>query len=154
MFLGEYEYKVDHKGRIPFPPKFREQLGEGMVMSRGLEKCVDVYPWTEWEHMSAEVSASPSSRRGARRLDRLTFGTAFFVDLDGHGRVAIPLPLRRHAEIREVAVVAGVNKLVEIWSKQSWEVERDRMACEARRMSEEAKLRRETDSTNGRRTRR
>ena len=136
MFLGEYEYKVDHKGRIPFPPRFREQLREGMVMSRGVEKCTNVYPRLDWEKISAQRLRLPLGRSRAGRLERFTFASAFFVELDGQGRVAIPLLLRQYAEIREVAVVAGVNKLVEIWSKENWEAERDLMAGEARRISE------------------
>jgi len=136
MFSGEYEYKVDHKGRVPFPPRFREQMREGMVMSRGLDRCANVYPRPLWERLSAQPSEQSRPGSRARRMRRLAFATAFFVELDGHGRVAIPLPLRQYAEIRDVAVVAGVDRQVEIWSRENWEAERKLMAREARRVRE------------------
>jgi MraZ protein len=135
MFLGNYEYKIDHKSRIPFPPRFREELRVGMVMTQGPDKCVEVYPLPEWEKVSAARSGLPRLSK-TRRLNRFTFANAFPVDLDGQGRVAIPLSLRQYAEIGEALVVAGVNTFVEIWSRENWEKEQSLMASEAWHISE------------------
>ncbi len=136
MFLGTYEYKIDHKARTPFPPRFREELKGGMVMAQGLDRCIEVYPWPEWEKMSASRSALPRTRSKARTLNRFTFATAFSAELDAQGRAAIPLALRQYAGIGESIVVAGVNSFIEIWSKENWEKELESMTAEARQISE------------------
>ena len=137
MFTGEYEYKIDQKGRVPFPPKFREELRRGMVMSRGLERCINVYPLSEWQKMSEKLATLlPPTRSKARRMSRFTFATAFSAELDGQGRVALPLPLRQYAEIGETVIIAGLNNYIEIWSKENWEAETELMKDQAWQISE------------------
>ena len=137
MFLGEYEYKIDQKGRVPFPPKFREELRQGLVMSQGLERCINVYSLSEWQKISEKLATLlPPTRSKARRMSRFAFATAFSVELDAQGRVALPLPLRQYAEIGEVAVIAGLNNYIEIWSKENWETESDLMKNQAWQISE------------------
>ena len=136
MFLGEYEYKIDPKGRVPLPSKFREELRHGMVMAQGLEKCITIYPLPEWQKMSEKRAISLHTRSKARRMSRFTFATAFSVELDAQGRVALPLPLRQYAEIGDVVVIAGINDYIEIWSKENWGVERNLMQGQAWQISE------------------
>ena len=136
MYLGTYEYRIDEKGRIPLPPRFREGLRPGMVMTRGLEKCIMVYPLSEWEKVSERMAAQSSSRSKSRRMNRFTFATAFMVELDAQGRVPVAGPLREYAGIGEAAVIAGVNHYFEIWSKNSWEAECGLMENEAWQISE------------------
>jgi MraZ protein len=136
MFLGSYEYKIDEKGRTSLPPRFRDDLRQGMVMTQGLEKCISVYSVAEWQNISDKMAAQSASRSKARRISRFTFATAFMADVDAQGRVAIPAPLRRYAAIDDVAVLAGVNNYFEIWSKENWEAETGLMENEAWQISE------------------
>ena len=136
MFAGEYQYKVDDKGRVPFPPKFREELADGVMLSRGLEKCITAYPLEEWKKVSEKLATLPPARSNARRINRYTFGTAFELDFDGQGRIALPPALRQHAEIENAAVVVGVNNYMENWSKKNWEEEFAQMVEEVWQISE------------------
>ena len=136
MFLGTYEYRIDEKGRTSLPPRFRDDLRQGMVMTQGLEKCVTVYSLEEWQKISDQMAAQSANRSKARRMGRFTFATAFMADLDAQGRVAIPTQLRKYAGIDDVAVVAGVNHCFEIWSKENWEAESGLMENEAWQISE------------------
>ena len=136
MFLGTYEYRIDEKGRISLPPRFRDDLRSGMVMTQGLEKCITVYSQEEWQKISDRMAAQSPNRSKARRMGRFTFATAFMADLDAQGRVAIPAPLRRYAGIDDVAIVAGVNNYLEIWNKKDWEIEGSQMESEAWQISE------------------
>lgn len=136
MFLGTYEYKIDEKGRTPLPPRFRDELRQGMVMTQGLEKCITVYSLEEWQTISDKMAAQSTSRSKARRITRFTFATAFMAELDAQGRVALPATLRQYAGIDDVAVIAGVNTHFELWSKENWEAESDLMENEAWQISE------------------
>jgi len=136
MFLGTYEYKLDEKGRTPLPPRFRDELRQGMVMTQGLEKCITVYSLEEWQTISDKMAAQSANRGKARRISRFTFATAFMAEIDAQGRVAIPAPLRKYAGIDDVAIVAGVNTYFEVWSKENWEAESDLMENEAWQISE------------------
>jgi MraZ protein len=136
VFLGTYEYRIDEKGRVSLPPRFRDELRQGMVMTQGLEKCITVYSLAEWQRVSDRMAARPPNRSKARRIGRFTFAAAFMADLDNQGRAAIPAPLRRYAGIEDAVVVAGVNNYFEIWSTASWEAESSLMENEAWQISE------------------
>ena len=125
MFYGEFDYKIDEKGRVPLPPKFRNALKDGVVLTPGAEKCITVYTVPEWRKLSTTLTNSPISRSKMRKLSRALFATAFSTRLDNQGRVAIPAPLREHAEIVDEVVVAGSNTYLEIWNKVHWEEEKE-----------------------------
>jgi len=120
MFLGEFEYKIDEKGRIPVPPKFRRLLKAGVVLSPGVEGCITVYPIKEWEKLAATLTTGALSPSKLRMLKRAVFATAFSVDLDGQGRIALPAPLKSHAEIVSEVVIIGANNYLELWNKVRW----------------------------------
>ena len=124
MFYGEFDYKIDDKGRVPLPPKFRNALKDGVVLTPGVEKCITVYTVPEWRKLSSSLTTSPISRSKMRKLSRALFATAFSTRIDNQGRVAIPAPLREHAEITDEVVVAGANTYLEIWNKILWEEEK------------------------------
>jgi MraZ protein len=125
MFYGEFDYKIDEKGRIPIPPKFRNALKDGLVLTPGAEKCITVYTVMEWRKLSSTLTNSPLSRSKMRKLSRALFATAFSTRIDGQGRIAIPAPLREHAEIIDEVVIAGSNTYLEIWNKVLWEEEKE-----------------------------
>lgn len=124
MFFGEFTYKIDEKGRVPLPPRFRSALTDGVVLTPGIEKCVIAYTVAEWKNVAAALTGSLTSPSKLRRLNRAIFATAFSTQIDGQGRVAVPAPLREHAGIKDEAVIAGVNTCLEIWSKEGWEEEK------------------------------
>ncbi len=124
MFYGEFDYKLDEKGRLPIPPKFRGALKDGIVLTPGAENCITAYTVTEWKKLSSKLTNSPLSRSKMRKLSRALFATAFSTNIDNQGRIAIPVPLRDHAHIAEDVVVAGANSYLEIWDKSLWEEEK------------------------------
>jgi MraZ protein len=124
MFYGEFDYKIDEKGRVPLPPKFRNALKDGLVLTPGQEKCITAYTIPEWNKLSASLTGGTLTRSKMRRLSRAIFSTAFNTKLDNQGRVAIPAPLRDHAEIIDDVVVTGANTYLEIWNKVLWEEEK------------------------------
>jgi MraZ protein len=124
MFLGEYEYKVDNKGRLPLPPKFRQELMGELVLTKGLEKCIVIYPAEEWHKVADTLSASAVPSSKFRTMNRAMFGTAFSLSLDGQGRIALPAALRNRVQIGDTAFVVGANNCVEIWNPLLWETEK------------------------------
>ena len=124
MFFGEFEYKLDDKGRLPLPPRFRAHLKDGVVLTPGIEKCITAYPLAEWRKLASTLTGSSVARSKLRQLNRALFATAFYLNIDGQGRISLPAPLREHAEISDEVVVAGANIYFELWNKVYWEEER------------------------------
>jgi len=124
MFFGEFEYKIDEKGRVPVPPKFRSALREGVVLTPGLEKCITVYPLPEWKKVADALTTGTVSPAKLRRLNRAIFATAFSLDVDRQGRIVLPAPLRQYALIEGDVIIAGVNNYLELWDKGLWEAEK------------------------------
>lgn len=124
MFLGEYEYKIDEKGRVPVPPKFRKDLKDGLVLSAGPEQCVVGYGLTEWTKVAESFSSEGLERSKMRRLRRAFFGSAFSLTLDGQGRIALPVPLRQYAQIGEELVIVGAYNFFELWNREQWAAEK------------------------------
>lgn len=131
MFLGEYDYKLDDKGRVPVPPKFREEMRDGIVLIPGPDKCIFAYTPFEWEKISENLPAGTIASSKMRKLNRALFSTAFRLNLDGQGRIVLPTPLRHYAGIREEIVITGANTYLEIWDKQSWEEEKANSLAQA-----------------------
>ncbi|WP_018132735.1 division/cell wall cluster transcriptional repressor MraZ [Effusibacillus pohliae] len=121
MFMGEYQHSIDDKGRLIIPAKFREELGAGFVVTRGLDHCLFVYPRKEWETLEAKLKSLPLTSSDARAFVRFFFSGASECDLDKQGRVLIPSTLREYAKLERDCVVIGVSNRVEIWAKEAWE---------------------------------
>ncbi|MBN1863141.1 MAG: division/cell wall cluster transcriptional repressor MraZ [Dehalococcoidales bacterium] len=124
MFFGEFDYKVDEKGRVLIPPKFRASLREGVVLAPGVEKCITCYPLPEWNKLAASLTTGSVTPSKMRKLNRAVFATAFHINIDGQGRIALPHQLREHAGIDDEAVVAGANTYFELWNKAQWQEEK------------------------------
>lgn len=140
MFLGEYEYSIDQKGRVAIPARFREAFREGLVLFRGFDKCINVYPVGEWKKIAQRLASLPLTRHSSRRLSRATFSSAFSLQLDRAGRVLLPPPLRQYAEIKEEVVIAGVYSYLEIWDREAWAEECLRMSQQAGEIAESVDL--------------
>jgi MraZ protein len=125
MFIGEFEYRVDEKGRVPVPPKFRteELKKEGVVLCPGMEKCITIYPISEWKKLADSLTSGPIIPSKLRKLNRAIFATAFNMEIDGQGRIMIPAQLRQFAGINDEVIIAGVNTHLELWSKAEWQSE-------------------------------
>ncbi len=120
MFFGEFEYKIDEKGRVPIPPKFRQELKDGVVLITGIESCITAYPLSEWKKLADTLTGGSVTRSKLRKLNRALFASAFKLDIDGQGRVALPTPLREYAEIEDEVIIAGANNYFELWNKDQW----------------------------------
>ena len=125
MFFGEFEYKIDEKGRVPFPPRFRSALKDGVVLTQGQDKCITAYPLAEWKKLANDLTTGSITRSKLRRLNRAIFATAFSLNLDGQGRLTLPVPLQEYGEIVDEVVITGANTYLEIWNKILWQEEKD-----------------------------
>lgn len=130
MLVGQYLHTIDEKGRLAIPAKFRKELGEGAVITRGFDDCLVVYPRGEWESVAAKVTQYPESKSRARAFARLFFGGATEVSFDGQGRALIPEYLRTHAEIQNEVMIVGLMNRFEIWSQSRFETYRKRIEKE------------------------
>ncbi|MCI8836690.1 MAG: division/cell wall cluster transcriptional repressor MraZ [Hungatella sp.] len=120
MFMGEYNHTVDAKGRLIVPSKFREQLGDEFVVTKGLDGCLFVYENTEWKILEEKLKSLPLTNANARKITRFFLAGATLCEVDKQGRILLPAVLREFAKIEKDAVMVGVGNRIEIWSKESW----------------------------------
>ena len=121
MFLGEYTYLIDEKKRLAIPVKFRKLLGKKVVVTRGLDNCLFLYPVLEWQKLAKKLSQLPLSQADARGFARLMLTGAMEVNLDNLGRILIPDYLKTYALLKKKVVIAGVYNRVEIWDEGKWQ---------------------------------
>lgn len=125
MFYGEFFHSVDRKGRIIMPSKFREAAKgnfiEKFFVTRGLDKCLFMFPEEEWKAQEAKFKAIPFTKQESRVFNRLFFSGAAEIIPDAQGRVLLPQYLKDFAELKKDIVVVGVSSRIEIWSKEGWE---------------------------------
>jgi MraZ protein len=121
MLLGEYEHTLDDKNRLTLPARFRQAFADGVVVTRGMDGCLNVYTRSGWESFVAErlEGLDPLSKE-SRQMSRFVFAGASETDLDKQGRVMIPPALIAHAKLDREVVVAGVRDHVEIWDRATW----------------------------------
>ncbi|MEN8237575.1 MAG: division/cell wall cluster transcriptional repressor MraZ [Actinomycetota bacterium] len=120
MFLGEYSHSVDDKGRVVMPSKFRGELDGGLVITKGQERCLYVFPNERWDIEAHKVLELPRTDRRARSYSRAFFASASNQSLDKAGRCQIPEKLREYADLGKDVTVIGVADRVEIWDPESW----------------------------------
>jgi MraZ protein len=120
MFMGEYNHTVDDKGRVIIPVKFREDLGDDFVVSRGLDGCLFVHDNKEWQKFVEKLQEIPGGK-DARQFRRNFLAKAETASIDKQGRVLIPEKLRSEAAIEKEVVVIGVGNRIEIWNRDNWE---------------------------------
>jgi MraZ protein len=120
VFLGTFTPRLDEKGRLFLPAKFRDELAAGLVIAPGQERCLRVFPMAEWVRVTERAREAPMALRETRDFHRIAFGDAHDEVPDKQGRVTVPQPLRDYAGLtREVAVV-GLNSYLEIWDEPAW----------------------------------
>jgi MraZ protein len=136
MFLGEYAHSVDSKGRLAVPAKFRMRLGEGAIVTRGLDGCLVIYPAAEWQEYAEKLDKLPSTQPDVRNYKRFIFSGATECEFDRQGRVLIPAFLREYAGLEETAIVVGQYSKVEIWGQSRWEAARPKVEDDGEQIAE------------------
>lgn len=121
VFMGEYNHTLDAKGRLIIPSKFREELGDTFVITRGFDGCLFAYDNEEWLAFTEKIRSLPLSNKDARSLARFFLSSANVGEIDKQGRVLIQGPLRDHAGLTKDIVLLGVGNRVEIWDKERYE---------------------------------
>jgi MraZ protein len=121
MFIGEYQHALDSKNRMIVPSKFREELSNLFVMTKGLDGCLYAYPMEEWRKLEEKLKSLPMTNKDARAFVRFFFSGAAEIEMDKQGRALIPQNLIEYAGIVKDIVSIGVSTRIEIWSKEKWD---------------------------------
>lgn len=120
MFMGEYHHSIDDKKRLIIPSKFREELGREFIITRGIEKCLFVYPKSSWDDITHKLATLPFTKKNARNFNRFFLSGATTAELDRSGRVLITSPQISYAELTKDCIILGVGERLEIWSETNW----------------------------------
>jgi MraZ protein len=125
MFLGEFTHSIDSKGRLTIPAKFRGDLAAGLVVTRGFDRNLMMFPLSSWKTLAEEMMSRPLSDLDMRTFRRRVFSAAMDLAPDRQGRILLPQYLRDFAGIDDEVVITGMYNYLEIWSVETWENERD-----------------------------
>ncbi len=120
VFLGSHTHNLDTKGRLAIPARFRDELDDGLVLTRGFDKCIALYPLAAWETLANRINELSIADANVRQFRRMVFSEAVDVQLDSQGRILVPAPLREFAGVEREVVVIGVHSSIEIWSPARW----------------------------------
>lgn len=137
MFIGQYNYSVDDKGRLAMPVKFRKDLGKDFVITQGLDNCLFVYTKVEWKKLAEKLSSLPIGPANSRAFARLMLAGAMDVKLDSQGRVVIPEYLKKYAGLNKKAIIAGLYDRLEIWDEAKWNVYKLKTEKESNQIAEQ-----------------
>lgn len=121
MFIGEYAHAIDNKNRIIIPSKFREELGQKFVLTKGLDGCLYVYTLNEWKKLEEKLQKLPLTNKNARAFARFFFSGANEIEIDKQFRTLISQNLLEYANIKKDIISIGVSNRIEIWSKEKWD---------------------------------
>lgn len=120
MLMGEYHHSIDEKGRIIIPSKFREELGENVIVTRGLDDCLFIYSYKEWTTLVKKLKLLSFTKKDARSFTRIFLSGAVMNEFDKQGRIKISSPLVKYASLSKDCVIIGVNDRLEVWSYEKW----------------------------------
>lgn len=120
MFIGEYAHTIDDKGRMAIPAKFRPELSNGAVVTRGIDHSLFLYTMDEWKLLAEKLARLPISQKNSRAFARLMLAGAMDVKIDSQGRIVIPDYLREYASCKKEVVIVGLYNRLEIWDKEIW----------------------------------
>lgn len=120
MLMGEFHHSIDEKQRLVIPNKYREELGNEFVITRGIEHCLYVYPMNKWEDLVVKLNTLSFTKKSARTFTRAFFSGASTCSLDKQGRIVLSDIHRKFANIEKSCVVIGVNDRLEIWSEKDF----------------------------------
>lgn len=120
MLMGEYHHNIDDKGRLTIPSKFRDDLGEKFVITRGLENCLFAYSLEDFQKIVAELQKIPFTKKDARQFMRFFLSGATTVEFDKQGRINVSSPLISYAGLKKECIIIGTGDRLEIWSSDNW----------------------------------
>lgn len=121
MFMGKYQNSTDAKNRMIVPAKYRDELGYKCVLTKGIDKCLYIYPMSEWEKFMEKLAKLPTSDANARAFVRHFYANAVECEIDRQGRMTLPQELREYAGIDRELVTVGILDKIEVWSRTEWE---------------------------------
>lgn len=136
MLIGEYLHTLDSKKRLSLPSKFRKEVGRKVVVTRGLDSCLFMFPEKAWQKIAAKISDLPVGQADTRGMARFLLAGAVEAEVDGAGRILIPEYLKEFAELRSRVVLAGVSDRIEIWNEKTWEEYKRRIEKGADQMAQ------------------
>jgi len=136
MFLGRFGHTIDVKGRLTIPAKYRPSLATGVVITRGIDHCLYIYPLAEWQQLADKVRELPLTKRDARAFARLLFSEAADCIPDKQGRVLIPAYLREYADLRNEVIIAGLGNRLEVWNPDAWKQNNSELEQDAEALAE------------------
>lgn len=136
MFLGEYLHSLDEKNRLSIPAKFRANLANGCVVTRGLDGCLWIYPSNEWQVFAEKISALPITQKNARSFSRLMLAGAMECEIDKSGRIILPKYLLEYASIDTKTAINGVYNRIEIWAEDKWQSFKNEMETNSDEIAE------------------
>ncbi|MCX7827869.1 MAG: division/cell wall cluster transcriptional repressor MraZ [Thermanaerothrix sp.] len=128
--MGTYDHRMDSKGRLVLPSRFRDELGDRLIATVGIDSCVSVYGLQGWRSFFERLSSLSSAKAGCRDVKRLLMASAVEIEVDPMGRVLIPSFLREHASLNREISVIGVGDHVEIWDRDLWGARRSQIISE------------------------
>lgn len=137
MFFGRFGHTIDDKGRLTIPAKYRDTLANGVVITRGIDRCLYVYPLGEWDDISEKIKQFSMMKRDARSFVRFLFAEATDCIPDKQGRVLIPTYLREYANLSSDVIVAGSHNRLEIWDPDAYQHENSRLAQDVDALAEQ-----------------
>ncbi|KRL67922.1 division/cell wall cluster transcriptional repressor MraZ [Companilactobacillus versmoldensis] len=121
MFMGEFHHAIDSKGRLIIPSKFRQEIGDSFVITRGMDGCLFGYPMDQWNKLEAQLDKLPLTKKDARAFTRFFYSAATEVEFDKQGRINLSAPLIKFAKLQKNCVVVGVSDRIEIWDAENWD---------------------------------
>jgi len=121
MLIGQYEGKISEKHQIAFPKRFRKELGNRLIITKGLDKCLIIVSEKNWETLLEGTEGKPFINQNAREVQRYILGNAAFVELDAKGRFILPEFLKKYAQVVENVIFAGIQRYVEMWDAENWQ---------------------------------
>jgi len=121
MLIGQYEHTIDNKKRLALPAKFRGELGDKVIITRGIESCLAVYTEKEWKTVSDKIVNLTMTQAEARSFSRMMLAGAMEVSLDKLGRILVPDYLKKYADLKKNVVICGLSNRLEIWDFAKWE---------------------------------
>lgn len=136
MLIGEYLHTLDSKKRLSLPAKFRKEIGRKVVITRGLDACLFMFPTKTWSSIAQKLEKLPFGQSDTRGMSRFILAGAVETDVDGAGRILIPDFLKDFADLRSRVVLAGVSDRVEIWNEKIWEEYKRRIEKDADQMAQ------------------
>lgn len=136
MLIGEYIHTLDPKKRLALPSKFRKELGKKVVVTRGLDNCLFVYPMKAWQKVSEKIAQLPMGQADTRGFGRFMLAGAVESDIDSIGRILVPDFLKDFAALKTQVAVIGVHERVELWDEKTWNEYKDRIEKQADALAE------------------